>query len=224
MTEEKVKGIVTKLIDYQDADKLASIFTLEQGLVLAKFVGVKKDKAKMKAIAQPFVFSEFSLNKKGDKRTVISANLLDNFPQILSSYEKTICGYILLDIISSILPQEKPEQDVFLLSLSALKDIEENNEFVALIKFIIKFFEFSGMRVELPETQYVCFDKFTGEFTTKPNQTTTQIDKKVYETIIKINNEEEIEVSSNVLKQILRLLHNMIFVKFGEEIKSFQFV
>lgn len=224
MTEDKIKGIVAKLIDYQDADKLASIFTLEYGMITTKFTGVKKDKAKMKAIAQPFVFAEFDLNKKGDKRAVIGANLLDNFPLIISSYEKTMCGYILLDMLATILPQEKPEQDIFLLALSSLKEIENSNEYIALIKFILKFFQFSGMGIEFPETQYAYFDRFAGEFITKPNQTATQIDKKVYETLVKISNEEEIDVSSNVLKQILRLLHNIIFIKFGEEIKSFQFI
>lgn len=224
MTEEKVKGIVTKLIDYQDADKLASIFTLEYGMITAKFTGVKKDKAKMKAIAQPFVFGEFDLNKKGDKRAVIGANLLDNFSQIISSYEKTICGYVLLDMVSSILPPEKPEQDIFLLALSSLKEIENGNEHIALIKFILKFFQFSGMGIEFPATQYVYLDKFTGDFIKQPNNTATQLDKKVYETLVKISKEDEIDVSSNVLKQILRLLHNIIFIKFGEELKSFQFV
>ena len=57
--DEKVKGIIVKLTDYQDADKLASIFTFEQGLITAKFNGVKKDKAKYKSVAQPFVFAEF---------------------------------------------------------------------------------------------------------------------------------------------------------------------
>ena len=54
------QGLILKLIDYKDADKLASIFTLTSGVVLAKFVGVRKEKAKLKAIAQPFTFADFS--------------------------------------------------------------------------------------------------------------------------------------------------------------------
>lgn len=224
MTEEKVKGIVLKLIDYKDADKLASVFTLEQGIVLAKFVGVKKDKAKMKAIAQPFVFAEFSFNKKNNKRTVVSANLIDNFPGLLNSYDKTMCGYVMLDMLSSILPQEKVEQSIFLLSLTSLKEIEDGNAYVALIKFIIKFFEFSGMGIVFPDKQYVHFDRTTGEFVENGNFNTMQLDKKVFETLVAIKNEELIEVNIATLKQILRLLHSMIFIKFNEDIKSFEFI
>ena len=41
--DEKTQGLVLKLIDYKDADKLASIFTLEQGIISAKFTGVNID-------------------------------------------------------------------------------------------------------------------------------------------------------------------------------------
>ena len=40
--EQKTKGLVLKLIDYKDADKLASIFTFDYGFITANFVGVKK--------------------------------------------------------------------------------------------------------------------------------------------------------------------------------------
>ena len=153
--DTKAKGIVLKLSDYKDADKLASIFTLEQGVITAKFTGVKKEKAKLKSVAQPFVFADFVLNESGKSNTVISASIVDNFYNILNTYNKTIMGYIVLDIVKSILPNEKPEHDLFLLTLNALNDIEENNEFVATIKYILKFIAFSGLEIQMPNIDYV---------------------------------------------------------------------
>ena len=98
MNEIKVKGIVLKLTDYKDADKLASIFTLEEGKILAKFVGVKREKAKLKSVAQSFVLAEFNINKKANKRTITSAYMLEgtrsaksfeNFIEFLTSVELT---------------------------------------------------------------------------------------------------------------------------------------
>ena len=116
--EEKTQGLVLKLIDYKDADKLASIFTYEYGVVTAKFVGVKKEKAKLKAVAQPFTFADFNFTTRANNRVVAGANLIDNFYQIITDYNKTICGYIALDIMNSIVPEEKPEQDLFLIAIS----------------------------------------------------------------------------------------------------------
>ena len=45
--ETKVKGIILSTKDYLEADKIASIFSYEYGIISAKFVGVKKEKAKL---------------------------------------------------------------------------------------------------------------------------------------------------------------------------------
>ena len=163
--DTEVKGIIIKLTDYKEADKLASIFSLEQGLITARFVGVKKQKAKFKSCAQPFCFAEFMLNQKAGYNTIISANVIDNFFGITSNYQKTICGYIVLDIIQSILPKEKSEQEIFLLTLSALKDIEQGDELAATINYILKFIYFSGMQLEFDCTDKILLDKDTGNFT-----------------------------------------------------------
>lgn len=234
MINEKVQGIVLKLTDYKEADKLASIFTLEQGIISAKFTGVKKEKAKLKAIAQPFVYAEFNLNSKGNLKQVINATLTDNFYPILNDYNKTICAYIVLDIINTILPQNKVENELFVLTLNTLKNIEQSNEFVATIDYILKFFNFSGEALEMPEVDYVYFNKFNGEFEKNSTSNSVQIDKKIYAILKEINankflHSEIIENENNLnqdekYKQILRLLHNIIFIKFNEEIKSFSFI
>ena len=213
-----------KLIDYKDADKIASIFTYDYGVVTAKFVGVKKEKAKLKAVAQPFTFADFNFTTRASHKVVAGANLIDNFYQLMINYNKTICGYIVLDILKSILPEEKPEQDLFLLTVSTLKNIEENNEYVSIIDFILKFLSFSGFSVELPNVDYIYFDKETAEFSMQRTQNYSQIDKNVYAVLKQIANNEIEEFNEKTLKQILRLLHNIIFIHFGVEIKSFEFI
>lgn len=222
--DEKTKGFILKLTDYKDADKLASIFTFEYGVVTAKFVGVKKEKAKLKSFAQPFTFADFNFTKRANSRVVSGVNLIDNFYPILADYNKTICGYILLDTIKSLLPPEKVEQDLFLLAISSLKDIEQKNEFVATIDFLIKFLNFSGFAINFPKTRNIYFDKYTGEFTINKTSTCVQIDKHVYETFMLISDGEIQEFNINILKQILRLIKSIISIHFGEEIKSFDFI
>ena len=222
--DTKVKGIVVKLNDYKDADKLASIFTLEQGIISAKFTGVKKEKAKLKSVAQPFVFADFVLNESGNNKTVTSASVIDSFYNILNTYNKTIMGYIVLDIIKSILPKEKSEPDLFLLTINALQNIENKNEFISTINFILKFISFSGMEIQFLNAEYVYLDTLNGNFSVNREQGFIAIDKKVYLTLKAINEEKEIEANETILKQILRLLHNIIYLKFNEDIKSFQFI
>ena len=222
--DEKTQGLVIKLIDYKDADKLASIFTFDYGVITTKFVGVKKEKAKLKAVAQPFTYADFNFTTRANNRVVAGANLIDNFYQLMADYNKTICGYIVLDIIKSIIPENKPEQDLFLLTISALKNIEIKNEYVATIDFILKFLSFSGVGMEMVEANYVYLDKLNAEFVTRRNQDSVQIDTRVYQTLKHICNGEEKDFNLTTLKQCLRLLNNIIFIRFGADLKSFQFI
>lgn len=222
--DEKTQGLVLKLIDYKDADKLASIFTFDYGVVTAKFVGVKKEKAKLKAVAQPFTFADFDFMQRAGNKIVAGASLIDNFYGIMTNYNKTICGYIVLDILKSILPESKLEQDLFLLTISTLKNIEQKNEFVYTIDFILKFLSFSGMGVEFVNTEYVYFDKTTADFSASKVNNSLPLDKVVYQTLKQISQGEDREYKETTLKQCLRFLNNVIQIRFGTEIKSFQFI
>lgn len=228
---QKVKGIVLKLNDYKDADKLATIFTLEDGVITAKFTGVRREKAKLKSIAQPFAYADFELMRTSGYTTVISAYLNESFTGILTNYSKMMCGYVVLDILSSILPKEKTEQEIFLLTLTALKNIENENEHIALIDYILKFIYFTGEGLSLPDkVNKVFLDRMTTDFTHTRDITTTEIDLKVYAIIYDIANKTDytelqlITASEYNLKQALRLLNRILSEKFDTELKSFNFI
>lgn len=223
--DTKVKGIILKLNDYKEADKLASIFSLEQGVITANFRGVRKEKSKMKAFALPFTFAEFNINQTGVTRVVTSINVIDGFYGLTTKYSKTISGYILLDTIKTILPVEKPEADLFVLALNALKQIETQDEYLAVAQFIIKFIEFCGETLNFSQNNYVYLDRAIGDFVRSPNFATTQIDKKVFMLLKTVNDGNlNIEANETTKKQALRLLNTILTIKFNVEIRSFEYI
>ena len=217
--ETKLKGIILSTKDYLEADKIASIFSYEQGIISAKFVGVKKEKAKLKALAQPFTLAEFELFAKKDFYTVKQGIVIDNFPQIISDYNKTICAFILVDIIKSILPKNKPENNIFLLAVNALKKIEQEDAEQTLIEFIIEFIDEMGETLNLFEpTGKVYLDRAVADFTTTANINTVEIDKKVFEAL------RVPTINSNFKKMSLKLLNTILMLKYDVELKSFSFL
>ena len=222
--ETNVKGIVLRTVNYKEADKIASIFTLEEGVIAAKFAGVRRDKAKLKAVSQPFSLCEFTVNKTKEHRTVISASAIDLFNNLSSDYTRMMCGYIVLDMIKSILPEEKVETEIFLVSVNALKNIEQDNPYVATIDYILKFLQINGLGLVLPDANYVYLNKDTGDFVLKREEFCYEIDRHIYKTLKAINDGIDIEDNSKILIQILRMLNNVIYAKFNVEIKSFQFI
>ena len=249
--DTKVKGIIIKLIDYKDADKLAQIFSFDEGVITTKFVGVKKEKAKFKAVAQPFVFAEFVLSVKGEHKTVTSVEMIDPFDKLLLDYSRTMAGYVILDMIRRLIPEGKPEQDIFLLTLSTLKKLETEDVNSTLIDYIIKFIDMQGMAIEFPNSKYIYLDNLTGNFSTTRTINSTEIDKKVYSYLFNIFNSRQIKAGENetnnltqnndnvinnetnrsqneilllTIKQALRLIKNIIYLKFNVEIKSFDYL
>jgi len=217
--ETKVKGIILNTKDYLEADKIASIFSYEQGVISAKFVGVKKEKAKLKALAQPFTLAEFELITKKDFHTVKQGLVIDNFPQIINDYNKTICAFILVDIIKSILPKGKSETNLFLLSVNALKKIEQEDAMQSLIDFIIEFFNEMGEELNLFNAESrVYLDKIVADFTPRATANSVEIDKKVYSALLVPTSNETIK------KSCLKLLNTILLLKYDVELKSFSFL
>lgn len=217
--DTKVKGIILSTKDYLEADKIASIFSYEQGVISAKFVGVKKEKAKLKALAQPFTLAEFELIGKKDFHTVKQGLVIDNFPQIISDYNKTVCAFILVDIIKHILPHNKVESNIFLLSVNALKKIEQEDAEQSLIEFIIEFIDELGEGLNLFDTDgKVYLDKMVADFTPQHNINTVEIDKKVFKALTTPT------ANSGIKKSCLKLLNTILMLKYDVELKSFSFL
>lgn len=217
--DTKVKGIILSTKDYMEADKIASIFSYEQGVISAKFVGVKKEKAKLKALAQPFTLADFELISKRDFHTVKTGVVIDNFPQIINDYTKTICAFILVDIVKSIVPKNKPEPDLFLLTVNALKRIEQEDAYQALIEFIINFETLLGEELNIFQTeQRIYLDKSIGDFVPTPNMYAVEIDKKVFNALSVPTSNESIK------KSCLKLLNTILAIKYDVDLKSFSFI
>ncbi len=219
-----IKGIVLKTVNYKEADKIASIFTLEEGIIPAKFTGVRRDKAKLKAMSQPFSFCEFTVNKTKDHRTITSASPIDLFDNILLDYQRMMCGYIVLDMLRSILPEEKPETELFLQTITSLKNIETAEPLSATIEYILKFMYYSGVGIVFPDSNYIYLSRITGEFSTTRDEFSYEVDKRVFNTILAINNGETNESNPKIFMQILKMLHNIIYAKFNVDINSFSFI
>lgn len=219
-----VRGIVLKTVNYKEADKIASIFTLEEGIIVAKFSGVRRDKAKLKAMSQPFSFCEFTINKTKEHRTIISANPIDLFDNMLLDYQRMMCGYIVLDMLRSILPEEKSETELFLQTITSLKDIETSEPLRATIEYILKFMFYTGVGMVLPDSNYVYLSRITGEFSISRDEFSYEVDRKVYNTLKAINLGEGIETNEKIFIQILKMLHNIIYAKFNVDISSFSFI
>lgn len=151
MNEIKTQGIIIDARDYKDSDKKLAILSLEYGLIWATIKGVKKPKAKLASISQPFCFAEFILNKKGDFFTVINASVIENFFSLTSDFDKYIIGTAMLEFCKKTIKENDSVIDIFILLLKSLKQLEysQANPMAVLIRFLIDGLAIIGYKLKL---------------------------------------------------------------------------
>lgn len=150
MSETKVKAIVLGGTDYKEKDKLITLFTLEQGIVSVVFRGVKNANAKLKSAKEMFSFGDFIL--AGEKfKTVISADIIDNFFDITKDIKKYYVACAIIDIIKSVLPVGEINSKLFVNALKCFKMLayESIDGFNIINKFLVDTFEDFGYKFDL---------------------------------------------------------------------------
>lgn len=149
--EEKCRAIVLRAIDYKDNDKILKLFSLEHGIVSAAIRGVKKAGAKLKFATQPFCFCEYVLSVKGDKRTVISADIIESFYPIREDILKFYAGAVALEFASEFAQEEMDSKGLFLLLLEFLNAISFSavSPKGALAKFLFSALAISGYELSV---------------------------------------------------------------------------
>lgn len=152
--EKKFLGIVLKCIDYKERDKLVSIFSVVDGLILGKLKGVKGAGAKLKMLSSPFCFAEFMGIEKGGKLTITGGDIIDSFFDITNDIESFYVGCCVLDYIYSYLKSDESDEVLkqnfsnLVSTLKSLCYIDYVPKKVVLIKYFLNVLKLSGYALD----------------------------------------------------------------------------
>ena len=144
MQEIVLDGIVISVQDYKENSKLLNILTSE-GIKLVVAKGITKQTSKLKLVANPFCFAEFSLLVK-NQTTLVGANVYDSFFALSSNYNNYVAGCSILDLIKKTVDDGSAIKQLFLPCVKAIKDLcyENLNCLIVLNKFLITYLNICG--------------------------------------------------------------------------------
>lgn len=238
MESIKDRVIVIKSSAFKEKDKLVSLFSLSSGLIRAKLTGVLKPNAKLKFLTQPFCFAEVELVRHGDFFVVTNAYPLESFYGITSDLDKFKIGSGILEVLGTFSLSESSYPEVFVSALKAFEFLEFGQEDPKpiLIKFMLDVFSRAGYGFVF-EGCSECgskiltqpyFDVQTGNVLCLAcrNENSIKISREVLSTLSIIakenfDNLKTIKFKASVLNEILHLLKQSYFLKFGINLKSF---
>jgi DNA repair protein RecO (recombination protein O) len=232
--EEIINAITLKAVDYGESDKILTLFSLEKGVISAILKGVKKDKAKLKYVAEPFCFCELVISEKAGRHSVINASCHKsyfNISQNLNSYFSTC---VMSEFVTVFF--KDAEESLFTNFVLALENMLKGIGLPTLLKFCLIGLSYAGYGLDFSGCNK-CGEKiedrvFLGNdaiFLCENCNGENCIEFKIstYNKLMQINNASFKNLDSQdeeVVKNCLRLLDKYIYNRLGIKLKALQFI
>lgn len=236
--DKKFIGIVLKSIDYKEKDKLISIFSFDEGLVLGKLKSVKGASAKLKMLSSPFCFAEFTGVQKADKLTITGGDIIESFFDIANDIEAYYAGCCMLDFIYMYLHNDNSEfKSIFKFTVECLKSLCYFGVApkVVLIRFLLTCLKLLGYALDFTKCvncgkpivgcAYIDFIDGGVKCERCMGQKNMEVPVDVVELLVqmsKLSSEGELQqvnASAYVQSECLKILGNYIYLQMSYKIK-----
>lgn len=116
----KIKGIVTRAVQYKENDKILTVLTAEMGLISVYCHGARSNKSKYLTSTRLFCYSEFVLTRKKDFYYIKEADYIEAFFDIVNSVDKLFLGQYFLEVINEICVEGERQDGSLRLVLNSL--------------------------------------------------------------------------------------------------------
>jgi len=144
-------GVVLRVRDVGRANLLLVVLTREYGVVEAFANGAKNAKSKLVAVSQPLSYSRFIFNRRGEKHTVSSGEIIHSFFAVREDIAKLALSFYMAELMQTLAPKHGRADDDLRLMLNALHLLEKglrDNELIKLV-FEMRLLAQSGFMPDL---------------------------------------------------------------------------
>ncbi|MCL2564323.1 MAG: DNA repair protein RecO [Defluviitaleaceae bacterium] len=146
MSVIKLKGLVLNEIKKNEADKVLTLFTLEEGKTFVYCKGARKLKSRYFSGSSQFDYSDFVLYSGRDFYSATQIDKITAFPAISSDYEKFCYGNLFLELVDKTTFQGESNSEILKLLLASLKALEQSitDDFCICQGFLFKYLQICG--------------------------------------------------------------------------------
>ena len=165
MSIDRAQGLVLNKRDLRETSLIVDCYTKEFGKICGIVKGIRTDPKKFASNFEFFSLNEIIFYRKTHSHLhlISQADKLDNFTRIRQNIERTTTAAFMMEMVSSIMQLEDKNDQVFDLTVAALKELETNYspEKIATI-FKIKMLNLSGFKPHF-DSCLACQDKIMGQ-------------------------------------------------------------
>jgi len=115
MRKAQTEAIVLRLTDYGEADRIVSLFTLEQGRISGIARGAKRSRKRFGGALESFAHLKLQLHLGAGLPTLTSADILSIFPGIRGELAKIGCAAYACELVERLTPEAEANPRLFRL-------------------------------------------------------------------------------------------------------------
>lgn len=134
MRRFNISAFVIKSINYGDADKIYTLYSLEDGKISASAKGVRKISSKRAGNLDTLNLVRLKLTElKPDFFSINEVQLINSFQTLKKSYEYTMHAFYILELINKTIDTSEPNKKIFELverTLSSFDNMDNNPELI----------------------------------------------------------------------------------------------
>jgi len=150
----KTPGLVLRNLNYKEADKLLTVYTLEYGKVPAVAKGVRKVKSSMRGGIQLFSHSDFVFYHGRSLDTVTQCAVIEPFPQLRSDLDRFAFAAYFAELALESVPEREANPDIFYLLLTCLHLLVTHDPELVTRLFEVRLMNVLGYAPELTNCLY----------------------------------------------------------------------
>lgn len=159
------EGVVLRTIKLGEADRIATLFTRDNGKVRAVVKGVRKTKSRFGARLEPYTRVEMLIYRgRGDLDTITSADIVEAHPGLHKDFDRMTTAAVMAELIEKISPDREASFSSYSLLAAGLRSVAEGRGPSVLPAFIVKLLSVSGFHPELLACAGCGNDGFLGGF------------------------------------------------------------
>lgn len=140
------EGVVLSRRPYGEFDLIATLYTEQFGKVAARFMGVRRPKGKLKALAEPMVWGEYRLYVRPGREwvTATGGRIVDSFPGLRLDFDRTCRGLRLCELLLRLVPDRSPNPRKLRLMTESLASLERAGSPWIPTAFALRLLELAG--------------------------------------------------------------------------------
>ncbi len=175
MPSETLQGIVLRVANYRDRDRMLTLLSPDKGRVDVLSRGCRRPKSCLMPVSENFVQGEFVLFRNQDRYTLSSANISESYyPLRLDAY-RMICGAYMLQLAQAAAHPEQEAKTIYELLTASLHRLcydQSASPLMVVNSFLLLFAADNGYRPrlnhcvycqkEIAPTQSAYFDSIEG--------------------------------------------------------------